>query len=58
MKILIDNGHGLNILGKRSPDGTLIEAAYTREIGRIVSYLTDRGYDAGRIKCKPLCYDL
>jgi N-acetylmuramoyl-L-alanine amidase len=46
MKILIDNGHGLNILGKRSPDGTLIEAAYTREIGRIVSYLTDRGYDA------------
>lgn len=46
MKILIDNGHGLNTLGKRSPDGTLIEAAYTRKIGRIVSYLTDRGYDA------------
>ena len=47
MKILIDNGNGLNTLGKRSPDGTLIEAAYTREIGRrIVSDLTDRGYDA------------
>lgn len=47
MKILIDNGNGLNTLGKRSPDGTLIEAAYTREIGRrIVSDLTDSGYDA------------
>lgn len=47
MKILIDNGHCLNTLGKRYPDGTLIEAAYTREIGRrIVSDLTDRGYDA------------
>ena len=47
MKILIDNGHGLNTPGKRSPDGTLIEAAYTREIARrIVSDLTDRGYDA------------
>ena len=47
MKILIDNGHGLNTQGKRSPDGTLIEAAYTREIARrIVADLNDRGYDA------------
>ena len=33
MKILIDNGHGLNTPGKRSPDGTLIEAIYTRQLG-------------------------
>ena len=47
MKILIDNGHGLNTPGKRSPDGTLIEASYNREIAkRIVADLTDRGYDA------------
>ena len=47
MKILIDNGHGLNTPGKRSPDGTLIEAAYAREIAkRIVADLTDKGYDA------------
>ena len=32
MKILIDNGHGENTPGKRSPDGSLREYAYTREI--------------------------
>lgn len=47
MKILIDNGHGLNTPGKRSPDGTLIEAIYARQIAqRIVADLQDRGYDA------------
>lgn len=47
MKILIDNGHGLNTPGKRSPDGTFPEASYNREIAkRIVADLTDRGYDA------------
>ena len=47
MKILIDNGHGLNSSGKRSPDGTLREAIYNREIARrIVLNLVDRGYDA------------
>ena len=47
MKILIDNGHGINTPGKRSPDGTLIEAIYTRQLSkRIVADLTDRGYDA------------
>lgn len=47
MKILIDNGHGLNTPGKRSPDGTFLEASYNREIAkRIVADLTDRGYDA------------
>ena len=47
MKILIDNGHGLNTSGKRSPDGTFREAIYNREIARrIVLNLVDRGYDA------------
>ncbi|MBQ8421954.1 MAG: N-acetylmuramoyl-L-alanine amidase [Bacteroidales bacterium] len=47
MKILIDNGHGLDTPGKRSPDGTLIEAIYTRQLAkRIVVDLQDRGYDA------------
>ena len=47
MKILIDNGHGLNTPGKRSPDGTFLEASYNREIAkRIVIDLIDRGYDA------------
>ena len=47
MKILIDNGHGLNTPGKRSPDGTFLEASYNREIAkRIVADLIDRGYDA------------
>lgn len=50
MKILIDNGHGENTPGKRSPDGKLREYAYTREIAeRIVSELKQRGYDADRI---------
>lgn len=50
MKILIDNGHGENTPGKRSPDGTLREYSYTREIAdRIVLELTKRGYDAERI---------
>lgn len=31
MKVLIDNGHGENTPGKRSPDGRLREWAYTRE---------------------------
>ena len=50
MKILIDNGHGHNTPGKRSPDGKFIEATYTREIARrIVADLQDRGYDAERL---------
>ena len=47
MKILIDNGHGIQTKGKRSPDGTLLEYAYTRELARqIVSILKSRGYDS------------
>ena len=47
MKILIDNGHGRETPGKRSPDGRLLEYAYTRGIARrIVSALTAQAYDA------------
>ena len=46
MKILIDNGHGIQTKGKRSPDGKLLEYAYTRELARrIVTTLKSRGYD-------------
>lgn len=47
MKILIDNGHGNNTPGKRSPDGRLLEWQYTREIAKaVVSRLRNSGYDA------------
>ena len=47
MKIWIDNGHGNNTAGKRSPDGTFREYAYTREIAsRVVGGLIKLGYDA------------
>jgi N-acetylmuramoyl-L-alanine amidase len=50
MKILIDNGHGEDTKGKRSPDGRLLEYAYTREIAeRVVNKLNSLGYDAERI---------
>ena len=47
MKILIDNGHGIQIKGKRSPNGILLEYAYTRELARqIVMIFKSRGYDS------------
>lgn len=50
MKILIDNGHGENTPGKRSPDGRLQEWAYTREIAdMVVLGLRKHGIDAERI---------
>lgn len=50
MKILIDNGHGSNTAGKRSPDGSLKEYVWAREIARcIVEKLIAQGYDAQRI---------
>lgn len=50
MKILIDNGHGEDTAGKRSPDGRLREYAWSREVAtRIVDALRKQGYDAERI---------
>lgn len=47
MKILIDNGHGINTPGKRSPDGLFREYKYTREIAKdVVKRLIELGYDA------------
>ena len=47
MKILIDNGHGVDTKGKRSPDGCLLEYAQNRLLaGRIVTALQARGLDA------------
>lgn len=47
MKILIDNGHGVDTLGKRSPDGLFREYKWTRQIAAaIVAELNAKGYDA------------
>ena len=50
MVILIDNGHGYDTSGKKSPDGKLKEYKYTREIAAdVVAILKSYGYDARRI---------
>lgn len=50
MIILIDNGHGIDTSGKRSPDGTLREWRFNRDIAEdIVLTLKSLGYDARRI---------
>lgn len=50
MKVLIDNGHGAETPGKRSPNGRLREYTYTREIAdRVVNKLKSAGVDALRI---------
>ncbi|WP_373775893.1 MULTISPECIES: N-acetylmuramoyl-L-alanine amidase [Bacteroidales] len=50
MKILLDNGHGVNTTGKRSPDGVFREYKYTREIALEVEIELRRlGYNADRI---------
>lgn len=50
IKILIDNGHGSNTPGKCSPDKSLLEYSYTREIAtRVVDKLKELGYDAEKV---------
>lgn len=47
MVILIDNGHGIDTKGKRSPDGRLLEFRYCREVAaEVVDALRRAGYDA------------
>ena len=47
MKILLDNGHGIETPGKRSPDGKFLEYQYNRTIAsRVTAELLDCGYDA------------
>lgn len=50
MKILIDNGHGINTPGKCSPDKRLREYAWSRDIAkRLDAKLKSLGYDSMRI---------
>lgn len=50
VKILIDNGHGVDTQGKCSPDHKFREYKYCREIAqRVVAELKARGFDAERI---------
>ena len=50
MIILIDNGHGRDTSGKRSPDGRLLEYRYARDIAQMmVDKLSQAGYKAIRI---------
>lgn len=47
MLVILDNGHGVNTLGKSSPDGSLKEYEYTREIvAKIHEQLTKEGIDS------------
>ena len=46
MKVILDNGHGRDTAGKRSPDGRLREYAYAREMARrIAQDLKRQGID-------------
>lgn len=46
-KVIIDNGHGKNTFGKRSPDEELREYAWTRDVARRVQLLLrGRGIDS------------
>ena len=50
MKVLIDNGHGLETPGKRSLDGTFREAVWAREFAMILERkLIAEGFEAERI---------
>lgn len=40
-KILLDNGHGVNTPGKRSPDGTFLEYEFNRDIVARILRLAD-----------------
>lgn len=47
MDLIIDNGHGIDTPGKRSPDGRLLEWAWTRDIAsRVAAISSSRGIKA------------
>ena len=47
MLILLDPAHGHNTPGKRSPDGKLLEYAYTRDLAnQILTTLQTKGHNA------------
>lgn len=46
MRILIDAGHGIDTLGKRSPDGAFREYRWNREVAELTyALLEEHGYD-------------
>lgn len=50
MTVLLDNGHGRETPGKRSPDGRLMEWEYTRRLAAAIeARLLAQGIDARRI---------
>lgn len=49
MIVLIDNGHGKDTVGKRSPDGRLREYAYAREIAKRVQCALCQELGAGHV---------
>jgi N-acetylmuramoyl-L-alanine amidase len=50
MRVLIDNGHGVDTKGKRSPDGRLLEYKWAREIAqRLETALRSKAVDAQRL---------
>ena len=52
MKILLDNGHGFDTPGKRSPDGHFREYAYNRYLSFLIKErLTALGLDARGWSC-------
>lgn len=47
MRILIDAGHGIDTLGKRSPDGVFREYLWNREVAEMLyNLLQEYGFDA------------
>ena len=50
MIVLIDNGHGINTPGKRSPDSKILEYKYTREVAALLEQkLKEKGLTAIRM---------
>jgi N-acetylmuramoyl-L-alanine amidase len=46
MRVLLDAGHGIDTPGKRSPDGSLLEYKWNREIAELVfALLEELGFD-------------
>ena len=54
MKILIDNGHGIDTKGKRSPDGRLLEYVQNRLLARGWCAYTTRGNTRADALATPL----
>ena len=46
MRILLDAGHGIDTLGKRSPDGAFLEYKWNREVAELAyALLEEHGFD-------------